>query len=120
MFLLFVSIKINAQYVTVRDFWFQSELKSRYWSCFDTLGRLDTTCQEILATTKYVSLYSYAINIKEFKYFKNLDTLIFLGSDLKSIDKFPPKLKYIRVRGRLLTEFPDDILYNLKYLNING
>ena len=115
---MFISIQINAQYVTVGDFYFQRELELKYPACFDTLGRLDTTCNEILATKKYDSFKSYANSIDEIKFFKNLDTLILVAGDLNHLDLLPPKLKYIDIsRNFNLSEIPDYMLVDLKYLN---
>ncbi len=80
--LFFIASKSDAQYVNIPDSNFRNYLKSQYPSCFDTLGRMDTTCGVVL----------------------NEDSLFLDNLSLESIDgiQYFKQLRYLTTRYNLL------------------
>ncbi|MBL0357203.1 MAG: hypothetical protein IPP72_10105 [Chitinophagaceae bacterium] len=87
----------KAQYVDIPDSSFRNYLKTRYPSCFNAAGQMDTTCSEInTAITLRIPQNSGAFkNIEGVQYFKSLDSLILISLSIDTINTLPPLIKYL-------------------------
>ena len=99
----------NAQYVTIPDSAFRSQLILKFPGCFNSVGQMDTSCVSILNNTvlKICVLCDNtaldATNIKNLeglKYFKNLsEVYIWDNLLLTRLPKLPSSLKYITLQN---------------------
>ena len=109
IFLFSFCDRANAQYVTIPDSLFRSQLIVRYPGCFNSAGQMDTTCSAIVnedtlqicyTCGMYPMIYGNGIrNINGLQYFKKLNTFA-VRADADEVDtliipKFPAKLKNI-------------------------
>ncbi len=77
----------KAQYVNIPDSNFRYQLMFNYSTCFDSLGRLDTSCN-LLSNQTYLSIsYRNIENLDGIQYFKNLIELDISGNNLTFIPK---------------------------------
>ncbi len=114
----------TAQYVTIPDSAFRSQLIKYYPSCFNSAGQMDTTCSAIVnedslnfSSGSLIGSIdnSMIYSIKGIKYFKNLQLLYMnSGGGLKTISEWPPNLKYIYIGDcgldSLPNNFPDSLV----------
>ncbi len=84
---------VHAQYINVSDSNFRNKLMSIYPSCFNSQKKLDTTCSTIVNEDTLNIANSNIGDIKEIKYFKNLQVLDCSNNNLTSIPTLPSNLK---------------------------
>ena len=106
--LLLLLSTVNAQYVTIPDSAFRSQLIINYSSCFNGAGQMDTTCSAIINEDSLdfnssvnggngVIEPSLIDNIYGLQYFKNLQFLRMWGLNVSDFSFWPAKLKYIGI-----------------------
>ena len=92
--LLLLLSTVNAQYVTIPDSAFRSQLIINYPSCFNGAGQMDTTCSAIVNEDSLAFSFfgnaglntSFIQNIEGLRYFKNLQSL---GMASLNVSDFP-------------------------------
>lgn len=87
----------HAQYVTIPDTAFRSFLKDAYPACFNGNDEMDTTCSEVLATTKLGTLLFNIQNITGIEFFKNLEELDLINASVTRLPLLPNKIRYLEV-----------------------
>lgn len=125
---MFFANAAKAQYVNIPDSNFRAFLKTKYPSCFNSAGMMDTNCTVLLAQSTLVisSLFSNINNVSGLEYFKNIRTLSISTGSIKIIPVFPKKLNTISLFGNVLLNnlppFPDSLvkltIYNLPLLTL--
>jgi len=91
----------------------------------NSAGQLDTTCSQVLSTTKIIQFNShgsYIRSLEGIKYFKNLDTLeINYCNRLTAVPLLPSSIRYLSFysSGGEATFFASPMPSNLQYLDIS-
>jgi len=100
--LIFFANAATAQYVNIPDNNFRAFLINKYPSCFDTLGRMDTTCSSIVNENQ-VKVYSLGIkNLDGIQYFKKLELLDCNSNPDILLPVLPQTITYLDVSGNSL------------------
>ena len=105
---LCTSTIIEAQYVNIPDTSFKRYLITKYPSCFNGWGQMDTTCSAILNALSMINNgdYKAAVNLEGVQYFKSLYSLWWKNGSVKIIPAFPATLRNIDLSSDSLTSIP--------------
>ena len=97
----FCGLAGKAQYVNIPDSNFRDKLIQMYPSCFNIMGQMDTTCNEIV-NAESLNLYPaiYITSLNGLQYFKQLKHFIcWNGFLITDIPQLPPTLLSIELAG---------------------
>jgi hypothetical protein len=115
--LMFFANAAKAQYVNIPDSNFRAFLKTKYPSCFNSAGMMDTTCGQIVSENFLFVSSTNAVNLDGVQYFKNLESLyVFDNTSLKFINKLPKTLTDL-ICSRNGIDSLSDLPNSLKRLN---
>ncbi len=111
----------KAQYVTLTDTAFQAFLKSKYPTCFNATGQLDTTCSSILTEDSLalnditMPQHASVTNLHGLQYFKGLKDLRIYHLSIRTLAKLPDLIENLIVDHNdslsTLTNFPANMIY---------
>ncbi len=105
--LIFFANAATAQYVNIPDNNFRAFLINKYPSCFDTLGRMDTTCNGILSETSVWIGGTNIVNLEGLQYFSNAAEFKILSNPfLQIIPKLPESTIKLFCFNNNLTKLP--------------
>ncbi len=105
----------KAQYVNIPDSNFRSFLITKYPTCFNASGQMDTTCADILNNT-FIHYSGKSVNsIEGVQYFKSLSYLDCSNNQLINLPNLPNSLNILICSSNQLTSLPNlpDSLGNL-------
>jgi len=129
--------KSNAQYVNIPDPGFRGFLRAKYYSCFNSLAQLDTTCS-LITQEDSLTLGVGCNSLEGLKYFKSLvylncntayslSNVPELPASLKHLDcsemnlynynlpALPSQLEYLAAGGHAFPQLPDSLRYLQSY-----
>ncbi len=109
--LVFIAIAftnaVKAQYVDIPDDYFRNYLQSRYPTCFNTVGQMDTACAGTINEYSLDFSNTPVRNLDGLQYFKRLKSMYFIyNAVLETIPKFPDSLTSISCFGSILNSLP--------------
>ena len=124
-FLLFLFFNLanltRAQYVTIPDPTFRSQLKNAFPTCFNSSMQMDTTCAEIV-TVQFLAIehFSSVKTVEGLRYFKSLVEFNWTGEALEQLPVLPSSVKRIMIQGTKLTSLPAVLPPMLEKLDVEG
>ncbi len=123
-FFLLVCIAAKAQYVTIPDNDFRNFLQTKYPSCFNIAGQMNSSCPAIVQEDTLVlniSTFNY-VNLDGIQYFISLKYLDCSGTQIASTPALPATLKYLDMSStgeNAVSNFFPSMPAGLQYLLCN-
>ncbi|MFY7964719.1 MAG: DUF7619 domain-containing protein [Chitinophagaceae bacterium] len=104
--LLFFVNAVKAQYVNIPDGNFRAFLISKYPSCFNSAGMMDTTCNSIITAGDLTVVGKEIVNLSGVEYFKSITFLDCRYNKIKYLKRLPQSLIDLFCSNNFLDSLP--------------